>query len=83
MMMTRLIKVPTEPIVMRILVRCPATARLFVTGLTTKANSFAQIEVVDNRLTCAHCGKVHLWTEENIVFGRQSGGRKDEVRAGK
>jgi len=76
-------KIPTEPLVMRILVRCPATARLFVTGLTTKANTFAQIEVVDNRLTCAHCGNVHLWTQENVVLGRQSGGRKNEVRGRK
>jgi len=76
MMLTRSVKIPTGPIVMRILVRCPATARLFVTGLTTEANNFAQIEVADNRLTCTHCGKVHLWTEGNVVLGRQSGGRK-------
>ncbi len=63
---------------MRILVRCPTTARLFVTGLTTKANSFAQIEVVDHKLTCTHCKKVHLWTRENVVLSRQSDGGKKE-----
>jgi len=83
MMLTRSVKLSTEPIVMRILVRCPATARLFVTGLTTEANSFAQITVGDNKLACAHCGKVHLWTEGNVVLGRQSGSRKHEVKGGK
>jgi len=75
MMPTRSEKAPTGPVVMRILVRCPSTARLFVTGLTTKGNSFARIKVADNKLSCAHCGKVHPWTQENVVLARATGVR--------
>ena len=55
---------------MRILVRCPGTAKLFPTGLTTKATNFAAIKVADNKLACSFCGKVHVWTKHNVVLGR-------------
>jgi hypothetical protein len=58
-------------------VRCPRTAKLFFTGLTTKAACFAGIEVTDNKQACGFCGKVHLWTEENVVLGRIPGKRAE------
>ena len=70
MMLQRSAKVPTREAMMRILVRCPRTARLFATGLETKATKFDGIRIADNKLACSFCGEVHLWTEENVVLAR-------------
>ena len=73
MMPQRAAKVPSQQPMMRILVRCSRTGRLFASGLTTKAVNFAEIEVPDNKVTCSFCGEVHLWTQANIVLGRIAG----------
>jgi hypothetical protein len=65
-------KDPKPETLRRILVRCPGTAKLFDTGLTTKATEFAAIKVTDNELPCSFCGKVHRWAQENVVLGRIS-----------
>ncbi len=70
-------KIPTQQPMMRILVRCSRTGRLFATGLTTKAGNFAGIREADNKLACSFCGQVHLWTEENVVLGRIPGSRAE------
>lgn len=70
MISQRSAKAPDPETVRQILVRCPRTARLFATGLTTKAVDFAAIEPTDYQMTCSFCGQVHPWTEENVVLGR-------------
>jgi ribosomal protein S14 len=73
MMPQRAAKVPSQQPMMRILVRCSRTGRLFASGLTTKAVNFAGIDVADNKLACSFCGEVHAWSQENVVLGRIAG----------
>jgi endogenous inhibitor of DNA gyrase (YacG/DUF329 family) len=54
----------------RILVRCPTTAKLTVTGQVVEEELWADKKVKAAKVTCAHCAKVHSWTKKDVVLAR-------------
>ncbi|HTF94374.1 MAG: hypothetical protein QOC70_1409 [Verrucomicrobiota bacterium] len=54
----------------RILVRCPATAKLTATGLTIDEDLYADTPLKNHKLTCPHCQQVHAWTKKDVVLAR-------------
>ena len=69
-MLIRSLKEPTGPVIKRILVRCPATAKLAATGKTVEEALWAETKLKRPRLTCPHCGEVHSWTKKDVVLAR-------------
>jgi len=57
-------------IIKRILIRCPATAKLATTGLTIDQALFEKTKFRDNKLTCPHCAGIHSWTKKDVVLAR-------------
>jgi hypothetical protein len=53
-----------------LLVRCPSTSKLTDTGRTIDEKLWPAAKVKGQRLTCAHCGKVHNWEKADVVLGR-------------
>jgi hypothetical protein len=53
-----------------LLVRCPATSKLTDTGRTVEEKHWATIKVKTQKFTCAHCGRVHTWTKEDVILAR-------------
>ena len=58
------------PMIKRILVRCPATAKLTATGLTIDEDVYANTTLKSHKLTCPHCQQVHAWTKKDVVLAR-------------
>ena len=54
----------------RILVRCPATARLTATGLTIDEDLYTDAALKKYKQTCPHCGQMHTWTKKDVVLAR-------------
>src|SRR5438045_7477455 len=61
-------KVKTGPVIKRLLVRCPATAKLAVTGQTIDEQLWAAAKVKTPKLTCPHCQQVHSWRKKDVVL---------------
>lgn len=59
-----------NPMIKRILVRCPATAKLTPTGLTVDEDVYANTPLKSHKLTCPHCQQVHNWTKKDVVLAR-------------
>jgi hypothetical protein len=53
-----------------LLVRCPSTSKLTDTGKTIEEKLWGTTKVKTQKLTCAHCGKVHTWTKQDVILGR-------------
>jgi len=53
-----------------LLVRCPATSKLTDTGRTIEEKRWQTATVKTQKVTCAHCGAVHVWTKKDVVLGR-------------
>jgi hypothetical protein len=51
-------------------VRCPSTSKLTDTGRTIEEKRWSAAKVKTQKLTCAHCGKVHSWSKADVVLGR-------------
>jgi hypothetical protein len=58
------------PIIKRILVRCPSTAKLTPTGQTIEEQLWPTTKVKSQRLGCSHCGQVHTWNKKDVVLAR-------------
>ncbi|MEP6777405.1 MAG: hypothetical protein ABI944_03045 [Chthoniobacterales bacterium] len=58
------------PMIKRILVRCPATAKLTPTGMTIDEDLYADTPLKNHKLTCPHCQQVHNWTKKDVVLAR-------------
>jgi hypothetical protein len=58
------------PIIKRLLVRCPSTAKLTATGQTIEEQLWADAKVKDQKFNCSHCGQVHIWTKKDVVLAR-------------
>jgi hypothetical protein len=69
-MLVRSLKVPTGPVIKRILVRCPSTGKLTATGKTVEESLWPTTKLNRPRLTCPHCQKVHNWTKDDVVLAR-------------
>ncbi len=54
----------------RLLVRCPATAKLVPTGQTTEESLWAATPSKAGKFTCPHCDKVHSWVKKDIILAR-------------
>jgi len=53
-----------------LLVRCPTTSKLTDTGRTIGENRWPAAKINQQKFTCAHCGKVHSWSKDDVVLGR-------------
>jgi len=69
-MLRRSVKVPTGPVIKRILVRCPSTGKLTPTGKTVDEARWGATKLKRPRLTCPHCRQVHSWTKKDVVLAR-------------
>ncbi|MGI8890684.1 MAG: hypothetical protein ACR2G0_07875 [Chthoniobacterales bacterium] len=54
----------------RILVRCPTTKKLNVTGVVIEEEAFDSTEVKPGKVTCAHCGGTHSWDKKEAILAR-------------
>ena len=54
----------------RVLVRCPATAKLTATGQTVEEDTWGSAKLKQNKGTCPHCQGTHAWTKEDVVLAR-------------
>jgi hypothetical protein len=57
-------------VIKSLLVRCPATSKLTDTGQTIVEKRWGTAKVKAQKFTCAHCGKVHTWTKQDVILGR-------------
>ena len=69
-MTTRVVKEQKGPIVKRLLIRCPSTAKLTPSGQTIKVELWAAAKIKSHKMTCAHCQQVHTWTKKDVVLDR-------------
>jgi len=53
-----------------LLVRCPSTSKLTDTGQTIDEKEWPDAKVKPQKFTCAHCGKVHSWTKQDVILAR-------------
>ena len=58
------------PVIKRLLVRCPSTAKLTPTGQTIEEQLWETTKVKTQKFSCAHCGQVHVWTKKDVVLAR-------------
>jgi hypothetical protein len=63
-------KAKTGPIIKRILVRCPSTAKLTPSGQTIEEGLWEAAKIKHPKFTCTHCGQVHTWTKKDVVLAR-------------
>ena len=61
---------PSQHVIKRILVRCPSTARLSVTGKVVKEALWSKTKLRLPSVVCPHCHKVHIWTKKDVVLAR-------------
>jgi len=54
----------------RILVRCPATAKLTATGQTVEEELWEEAKLKAHKVTCPHCQGLHNWTKKDVVLAR-------------
>jgi len=54
----------------RILVRCPATAKLTATGQTVEEESWENTKLKETKAACPHCQGKHAWTKKDVVLAR-------------
>ena len=58
------------PVIKRLLIRCPSTAKLTPSGQTIKEELWADAKIKSAKLSCPHCQKVHTWTKKDVVLAR-------------
>jgi hypothetical protein len=63
-------RVKTGPVIKRLLVRCPSTAKLTPTGQTIEEQLWAAAKVKNQKVTCPHCSSVHTWGKKDVVLAR-------------
>ncbi len=61
---------PKGPIIKRLLVRCPSTAKLTATGQTIEEQLWADAKVKNQKFNCPHCSQVHTWAKKDVVLAR-------------
>jgi hypothetical protein len=62
------------PNIKSLLVRCPSTSKLTDTGRTIEEKRWQTAKVKAQKFTCAHCGKVHAWSKQDVILGRATSG---------
>ncbi|HEY1770446.1 MAG TPA: hypothetical protein VGG02_09355 [Chthoniobacterales bacterium] len=54
----------------RILVRCPITKKLNVTGLVIEEELFPDAKLKPKQVSCPHCGGRHPWNKKQAILAR-------------
>jgi hypothetical protein len=57
-------------VIKRILVRCPVTKKLNVTGVVIEEDVFATTELKPGTVACVHCGEKHSWNKKEVILAR-------------
>jgi hypothetical protein len=57
-------------VIKRILVRCPTTKKLNVTGVVVEEDLFAATKVKSGTVACSHCGEKHAWNKKQAILAR-------------
>ena len=57
-------------VIKRILVRCPVTKKLNVTGVVIEEDAFVATDLKPGRVACSHCGETHSWNKKEIILAR-------------
>jgi hypothetical protein len=57
-------------VIKRILVRCPTTKKLNVTGVVIEEDVFAATKVKSGTVACSHCGAKHAWNKKQAILAR-------------
>ena len=57
-------------VIKRILVRCPITKKLNVTGMVIEEDVFAGSELKPSVVSCPHCGGTHPWNKKQAILAR-------------
>ena len=60
----------SRAVIKRILVRCPVTKKLNVTGVVIEEETFAATELKPGTVTCLHCGGKHPWNKKQVILAR-------------
>ncbi|MEP6602945.1 MAG: hypothetical protein ABJB69_03255 [Spartobacteria bacterium] len=69
--MTRTAPKPSNgPVIKRLLVRCPSTAKLTPSGQTINEALWEKAKIKSHKMTCPHCRQVHTWTKKDVVLAR-------------
>jgi hypothetical protein len=63
-------KVKSGPVIKRLLIRCPSTAKLTPSGQTINEALWANAKIKTQKVTCPHCRQVHSWTKKDVVLAR-------------
>jgi hypothetical protein len=58
------------PVIKRLLIRCPSTARLTPSGQTIREELWAAAKIKSSKFNCPHCRQVHTWTKKDVVLAR-------------
>jgi len=53
-----------------LLVRCASTAKLTDTGQTIEEELWPAAKLKPQKFRCAHCGRIHSWTKNDVILGR-------------
>jgi hypothetical protein len=54
----------------RLLVRCPATAKLAPVGETIDEALWDRTPKKSGSFTCPHCNRVHAWAKKDVLLAR-------------
>jgi hypothetical protein len=57
-------------VIKRILVRCPVTKKLNVTGVVIEEDAFVATDLKPGRVACSHCGETHSWNKKEVILAR-------------
>lgn len=57
-------------VIKRILVRCPVTKKLNVTGMVIEEDAFVATDLKPGRVACSHCGETHSWNKKEVILAR-------------
>jgi hypothetical protein len=63
-------KIHKGPVIKRLLVRCPATAKLAATGQTVEEELWAVTKLKSTKFNCPHCQQTHTWNKQDVVLAR-------------
>jgi hypothetical protein len=58
------------PVIKRLLIRCPSTAKLTPSGQTIREELWEKAKIKSSKMTCPHCRQVHTWTKKDVVLAR-------------
>lgn len=49
-------------------ITCPITKKPTPTGIAMDKASFASSTLINNAVTCPHCGKTHVWSKRDAYI---------------